>query len=373
MVRQKRITGWRQCLAVASVAAIISGCGGGEPATDAPAAQSTAAAASRPANASEGSQDWKPTIRTATAPNDPCGWIPAADVEAVLGKFAEPPRVQDGCRYTLPVPESVMAKRKQAEAAREKFRQAFGTPPAEPAGGRSIFEVQEDPRSFSVTVSVDLNAKRGTESASETTAAGDWDEVRRTRTGLNGRVGHVRIIVNRQSPEVPSEPMHTLGERVRERIPDLPFPVTNPYQVIQLAGGDPCSLLTRAEAEAVLGPLAIEPYRSSSEWPGLAHAKGHACAYYSAGHRVFVLSPTWSGGESAYKIDKGIGGLIGIVAPQETVVLKGPWDQGQVSGTSGALMFLKGDRLLEVHYGTSRATRGEAVKLAATAMRRLAP
>jgi hypothetical protein len=40
---------------------------------------------------------------------------------------------------------------------------------------------------------------------------------------------------------------------------------------------------------------------------------------------------------------------------------------------SGALLFLKGDRLLEVHYGTSRATRGDAVKLAAIAMRRLAP
>ena len=167
--------------------------------------------------------------------------------------------------------------------------------------------------------------------------------------------------------------MYTLAERVRDRIPDLPFPVTNPYQVIQLSGGDPCSLLTRAEAESVLGPLALEPYRSSSEWPGLAHGNGHACAYFTPGHRVFVLSPEWSGGAQTFKIDKGIGGLLGMVAPQENVVLKGPWDQGKVSGTSRALLFLKGDRLLEVHYGASRATRGEAVKLAAMAMTRLAP
>jgi hypothetical protein len=167
--------------------------------------------------------------------------------------------------------------------------------------------------------------------------------------------------------------MYALAERVRERIPDLPFPVTNPYQVIQLGDGDPCSLLTRAESEAVLGTLAMEPYRSSSEWPPLAHGRGHACAYYAPNHNVFVLSPTWTGGAESFKISKGLGGLIGIVAPQENVVIKGPWDQAQVDGASGALMFLKGDRLLEVHYLASRATRGDAIKLAATAMQRLAP
>ena len=53
-------------------------------------------------------------------------------------------------------------------------------------------------------------------------------------------------------------------------------------------------------------------------------------------------------------------------------VMKGPWDAAQV-GMNGALMFLKGEKLLEVHYRTSRATRGDAIKLAATAMKRLAP
>jgi hypothetical protein len=168
--------------------------------------------------------------------------------------------------------------------------------------------------------------------------------------------------------------MRVLAEKVRDRVPDLPFAVTNPYQIIQLGTvGDPCGLLTKAEAEAVLGPLAVQPYRSSSNWPPLAHGKGFACAYFTAGHHVFVLSPTWSGGADSFKLDKGMGGLVDLVAPKdELVVIKGPWDAAQM-GLSGALMFLKGDQLLEVHYRTSRATRAQAIRLAATAMTRFAP
>ena len=57
---------------------------------------------------------------------------------------------------------------------------------------------------------------------------------------------------------------------------------------------------------------------------------------------------------------------------EQMTVMTGPWDAAQ-AGMNGALMFLKGERLLEVHYRTSRATRGDAVTLAATAMQRLAP
>ena len=89
-------------------------------------------------------------------------------------------------------------------------------------------------------------------------------------------------------------------------------------------------------------------------------------------HAAPALSPTWEGGAQSYKIAQGIGGIIGSVAPQEFVVMKGPWEQAS-SGLSGELLFLKGDRLLEVYYRTSRATRGDAIKLAVTAMQRLAP
>ena len=44
---------------------------------------------------------------------------------------------------------------------------------------------------------------------------------------------------------------------------------------------------------------------------------------------------------------------------------------GAVGAASGALQFLKGDRLLEVHYLTSSTDLRGAVKLAAQAMERM--
>ena len=70
-------------------------------------------------------------------------------------------------------------------------------------------------------------------------------------------------------------------------------------------------------------------------------------------------------------MNKGMGALMSTVLPQELVVLKGPWDEAHVSGATGALLFLKGDRLLTVHYMTSSTDMRGAVKLAAQAMPRL--
>ncbi len=52
-------------------------------------------------------------------------------------------------------------------------------------------------------------------------------------------------------------------------------------------------------------------------------------------------------------------------------MIKGTWEQAHVSGITGALLFLKGDRLLEVHYKTSSTDMRGAVKLAAQAMQRM--
>lgn len=383
----------KRLAAVLSLSLVVTACGGGDAATDPGAAG--AAAGAKGADTSSATAEWTPSIRTAPEPVDPCAWIPVADVEAVMGALAEPPRKEDGCLYTFVVPEAVAAKRRQAKELQEKLAERFGKPDPELTGPGSLFAVQQDPRSYAVSVSVDVRGEVEAEQALDSMAkkmmgiggnqarpaapdaakaATDWDDVRALGYGFTGRVGHVRISVQAKGTDVPREQMRALAERVRDRVPDLPFAVTNPYQIIQLGTiGDPCSLLTRAEAEAVLGPLVVEPYRSSSNWPPLAHGKGFACAYFTPGHHVFVVAPTWSGGKESFGIEKGIGGLIGSVLPKEELtVMKGPWDAAQL-GITGALQFLKGDTLLDVHYRTSRATRGEAIKLAATAMKRLAP
>ncbi len=80
----------------------------------------------------------------------------------------------------------------------------------------------------------------------------------------------------------------------------------------------------------------------------------------------------WSDGESEFKLEKGMGGLLGQVLPQENAALEGPWDKATISGSTGALLVLKGDRLLRVDYLTSSTDRAGALKLAAQAMQRLA-
>jgi len=356
----------------------LAACGSSEPAGASAAGQPSKSAAKSSADPAPSADSWKPTIRTTSVPADPCEWIPAAVVEALMGKLAEPPRKDDdGCRYTLAIPEPVAQKRQEANAMRqkirEKFQQTFGTL-SEPEQPNPILDTESDPRTYAVVVRVDVSGQGAADDTEkgEAAAAEGWDEARPGKYRFTGRTGHVWITVEGKAPDVPREPIPVLAARVRDRIPDLPFPVTNPYQVIQSGTEDPCGLLTRAEAETVLGPLSIEPYRSSSNWPPFAHGQGHACAYFSPGHHVFVLSPEWEGGAQSFKIEKGIGGLIAAVAGEESVIIKGPWDQAHF-GISGALMFLKGDRLLRVFYRTSRATRGDAVKLAAAAMQRLAP
>ncbi len=367
---------------------MLAACGGGGDATG------DSAAGARPA-ANSSSPEWTPSIKTAAVPEDPCAWIPAGDVEAVMGKFAEPPRKDDGCLYTFVLPEAVAAKRQQAKELQQKIAAKFGPPDPSFSRPGSLFAAQEDPRSYAVSVSVDIKGEVGPEQAIDAMAkqmmgimgneaetpeggaakrATDWDDVRGIPYGFMGRVGHVRISIQAKAPDVPREQMKALAEKFRDRIPDLPFAVDNPYQIIQLGTvGDPCSLLTKSEVEAVLGSLSIEPYRSSSEWPALAHGKGFACAYFTPGHHVFAVSPTWSGGGESFKIEKGVGGLVSMVVPKEEMtVMKGPWDAAQMS-MNGSLQVLKGDKLLEVHYRTSHASRADAIKLAAMAMQRMAP
>src|SRR6185369_11726799 len=51
-------------------------------------------------------------VPLATRPSSDCDWIPVAEVEAIVGKLAEPPREgEDGCVYKLPIPQHVLDER----------------------------------------------------------------------------------------------------------------------------------------------------------------------------------------------------------------------------------------------------------------------
>ena len=124
----------------------------------------------------------------------------------------------------------------------------------------------------------------------------------------------------------------------------------------------------------LLGPLLVPAYRTGNDGP-LAYATGPSCGYYTAGHHVLVVTPHWTNGKRELGLNNGIGGLIASVSgdrsAQSADTLEGPWDQASMSLT-GQLMVLKGDRLLEIAYRASSTDESGALKLARSAIPRLA-
>ena len=79
---------------------------------------------------------------TATQPASPCDWIPASEVEAVVGKLSGAPRKHEGgCFYPLPVDSITIARRAKADKVREALERAGMKSdwPAEPEDTGGVF------------------------------------------------------------------------------------------------------------------------------------------------------------------------------------------------------------------------------------------
>lgn len=338
------------------------------------------------------------TVRTADRPADACGWIPAEEVAAIVGPLAGPPRPHEGdCLYPVPLDAESARRREAARKLGELAKQL-----AERAGEK--YEPMEDhrPTESAVIVGVRLEGS-GIEQAafaagqaiaaswlndgsSAPESAGarktppppqGWDEVRSMLAigvpGFWGRLGHVDVMVRSQAVIIPRERLAELAARVRDRIPDQPF--AYPGSGSGKAGGrDPCSLVTAQEAEVVLGTLVAPPYRSHEHSP-LAESGGKSCTYLTAGHHALVLTPTWEYGGMAVEAIRGVGGLVGMVAPElnelSADTLDGDWEEAGSDRLTGQLYFLKGERLLELGYLLSSTGPDGAVRLARIAMARI--
>ena len=345
------------------------------------------------------------TVRTATKPHDACGWIPAAEVEAVIGPLAGPPKlVENGCLYPVPV-DSETARRREAakklELIARDLEKHFGPP--------TDTQPKRDPPETAVIVDVAIAIpamERGLAAGFD--LVGSWadDRAARERSAadttspppprqppegwdrflprlnvlwpeLSLGAGHLAVRIAIQTPAVSGEQVLALANRIRTRIPDLPFRSEVPPGMLLVNFGpkhDPCTLLAASEAEAVLGKLAVPPYRAE-EGKYLAHEEGQSCAYFTAGHRALVLTPTWEYGGMAVEAIRGVGGLIGQIAP---ALLESPadtldeeWEEVGADAGTGELYFLQGERLLKVGYLASSTDANGAVQLARLAMRRL--
>ena len=331
-------------------------------------------------------------------PSDPCGWIPVPAVESIAGPLAGPPRREKGeCLYPLPLdPET---KRRRALAARmdsaaamlakrlgEQYTPMPDRRPTEPAilidvrltaetaGERGLAAGEE-------VVAGWAGASIDTVAAGKAARDGGWDFSRSPIAiglpGFIGRAGQISVSTMLQAtPPVSDEMLARLAARVRDGVPDGPFRPADAGEAPPRAyarGPDPCSLLTRAEAEAVLGPLTQPPYRTAKDSP-YPDPAGTTCAYRTRAHRVLGLTPYWRGGAMEAELARGGGGLISMVAPglsPETAdTIEGPWQEA-LADPAGSLIFLAGDRAIAVAYLTSSTGAAGAVELARGAAARL--
>lgn len=135
---------------------------------------------------------------------------------------------------------------------------------------------------------------------------------------------------------------------------------------------DPCGLVTREEAEAVLGTLSAAPYRSRQDTT-VAEPAGPSCVYPTEGGKALVLTPEWTYGKVVLDAERLVGGLVRQVAdlPNGADTLEGAWDD-VVVGMTGDLLMRKGARALTISFRHSSTDESGAIRLSGAALARLA-
>jgi hypothetical protein len=301
-------------------------------------------------------------VATAAVPES-CDLIPRAEIERIAGPLAgEPRREGNGCWFYVAV-DTNAAEWKQLRERAERAR----------AGGM-------DERAIDLyhPTRAGVYAELYLEAAGERsdTAPPGWDEARASRTGaiFNGRTGHVKVTVRLQQLRLPPDTVVAIAGRVRDRVPDAPIPHPAADRSGRLPPGPhPCSVLTREEAETVLGKLVAAPFRTRERTP-LADPSGKSCAYLTPGHHVLVITPTWKYGAIDLNAARMVGGVVTQVADLRGIegdTLEGPWDEAVVD-LEGEILLRKGAHALGIRYTASSTDAAGALRLAEPALRRLA-
>ena len=296
-----------------------------------------------------------------------CDLIPRAEIERIAGPLDGEPKAEGrGCWYYV-VADTTTAEWKQIREGAERARAAG-------MDERAI--ALYHPTRAGIYAEVDARGE-GTASAEKPAhLPPGWDEAGASRSGavFNGRAGHVRVSLRVQQLRLPPDTVVAIASRVRDRVPE--GPMTHPAADRSgrtPPGQDPCSVLTRGEAEAVLGTLVADPFRARERTP-LVDPSGKSCAYLTTGHRVLVLTPVWKSGAMELSAARMVGGIVRQVADLPGIegdTLEGPWDDAVVD-LAGELILRKGGRALGVRYLMSSTDAAGAIRLAGPALRRLA-
>ena len=303
------------------------------------------------------------SVKTQPFTSEPCGWVTRAEVESLMGQLkaepgrgrsAENPTTQEGGKACV-------------------YQMAHSGP------GNEVVALQVDLEDALVYQTGDAMASGilSTEYRSRTAPPEGWDYFSEGPGGTVFRLGHMAVIVAMYTPKLFTGEQQTakaaaLAALVRDQVPDLPVAAERGDPNAEGWGPDPCALITREEAEAVLGKLPIPPYRSQKFTP-FADGAGQACTYYRGKHRVLVLTPHWSDGRETFGLASGLTEQVTSnlgVGEQSADTLEGPWDESKAD-MDGTLNFLVGDRMLEMIHGMAGIDASGALRLAATAVERL--
>ena len=365
---------------IVTAVAIASLCGCGADSDKSPDEAAGTPEAGREASAPAASAA-AATVTASVAPAA-CDLVPRAEIERIAGKLdGEPKREGDGCWFYVAT-DTTSAQWKEHQAAAERMRAA-----GMDQRGIDLYH----PSRAGIYVELGLTAggsgQASTEadapaapapngSPSRRTSAPGWDEVGASRTGsvFHGRTGHVRVAVRLQGLRLPPDTVLAMADRVRDRVPAGPIahPEAEPSGPPS-SRHDPCGVLTRAEAEAVLGELVAAPFRTRERTP-LAEPSGKSCAYLTSAHHVLVLTPTWDYGRIELDATRMVGGVVRRVADLPGIegdTLEGAWDDVVVDLT-GELLLLKGAHSLGIAYLASSTDAAGAIRLAGPALERLA-
>jgi len=186
-----------------------------------------------------------------------------------------------------------------------------------------------------------------------------WDYLGAYPREMTGRVGVLAIHADWGGVDVPLDSIEKILTMMRDKLPDYPGGAQGHGSV---AGDeDPCSLVSREEAESVLGKLLVRPYESR-DLTGLVDDTGKGCSYYTKNHHIFSLMPMWSHAKAVFNVTGATRPI-----PSSTA---GDWDKA-ASDPVGNFYFLKGDRMLAVSWKTSATDQDGALKIAALAMKKL--
>jgi hypothetical protein len=190
-----------------------------------------------------------------------------------------------------------------------------------------------------------------------------WDYLGAYPHEMTGRVGHLAFHVDWGGIAIPLDTLEQALVALRGEIPDEPLVALDSHS--EATDGEPCSLVTRQEAEAVLGKLVTRPFESLDLYP-LAEKNGSGCSYYTTNHHVLSIRPWRRNGKMIFNVSSLIGKVDSGIVNQYA----SEWDRVGANAID-ALYVLKGDKLLAVSWRMSSTDQAGAAKIASIAMKRL--